>query len=424
MNKEFKLNELGKVNRGKSKHRPRNDPILYGGKYPFIQTGDVKHSPFYVTTHSVTYNEKGLAQSKLWPKGTLCITIAANIAETAILSYPACFPDSIIGFIPDSQIANVKFIKYCIDTYKLQMQSISQGTTQDNLSIDKLLSINFSIPVLSQQKKIAAILSTYDDLIENNKRRITLLEKIAEEIYHEWFVRFRFPGYKNTTIEKGIPEGWELGVADNFFGHVKGKSYSSDEVSDDPNESMPFINLKSFHRGGRYREDGLKYYSGKYNTKQIVREGDVVMAVTDMTQNREVVGRVARIPDIGEKGAIISLDVVKLVPKSISTTFLYSYLKYSGFGDFIKSFANGANVLHLKPDLVTQQKIVVPPEELRLKFEKIVEPIFIKINLLSKSNRVLELSRSHLLPRLISGKISVEHLNIQMPPSMLENIDE
>ncbi len=96
MNKEFKLNELGKVNRGKSKHRPRNDPILYGGKYPFIQTGDVKHSPFYVTTHSVTYNEKGLAQSKLWPKGTLCITIAANIAETAILSYPACFPDSIV----------------------------------------------------------------------------------------------------------------------------------------------------------------------------------------------------------------------------------------------------------------------------------------------------------------------------------------
>jgi type I restriction enzyme S subunit len=95
-----KLDDIGRIARGKSKHRPRNDPVLYGGKYPFIQTGDVKHSNFYVTGYSQTYNEIGLAQSKLWQPGTLCITIAANIAETAILKIQACFPDSIIGFIP------------------------------------------------------------------------------------------------------------------------------------------------------------------------------------------------------------------------------------------------------------------------------------------------------------------------------------
>lgn len=109
---KFKLDQLGSVNRGKSKHRPRNDPELYGGKYPFIQTGDVKHSPFYITTHSQTYNEKGLAQSKLWDTGTLCITIAANIADTAILSYPACFPDSIIGFIAAPDKSHTKYVKY------------------------------------------------------------------------------------------------------------------------------------------------------------------------------------------------------------------------------------------------------------------------------------------------------------------------
>ncbi len=209
MNK-YKLNELGSVNRGKSKHRPRNDPALYGGKYPFIQTGDVKHSPFYVTSHTQTYNKKGLAQSKIWPEGTLCITIAANIAETAILSYPACFPDSIIGFIPNFKKADVKFIKYCLDTYKLQMQAISQGTTQDNMSLEKLLSLNFYVPELSAQRKIAAILSAYDELIDNNRRRIAILETMAEEIYREWFVRFRFPGYQNTEFEKGIPTGWEI----------------------------------------------------------------------------------------------------------------------------------------------------------------------------------------------------------------------
>ena len=93
-----------------------------------------------------TVNEKGLFQSKLWDPGTLCITIAANIAETAILDIPACFPDSIIGFIPTSGKAVVRFVKYCFDTYKLQMQSISQGTTQGNLSLEKLLGIKFKIP--------------------------------------------------------------------------------------------------------------------------------------------------------------------------------------------------------------------------------------------------------------------------------------
>lgn len=145
MNK-YKLNELGSVNRGKSKHRPRNDPELYGGEYPFIQTGDVKHSPFYVTSHTQSYNENGLQQSKLWPAGTLCITIAANIADTAILSYPACFPDSIIGFLPKKTNSDLKYVKYCLDTFKLQMQSISQGTTQDNMSLEKLLSIEFPAP--------------------------------------------------------------------------------------------------------------------------------------------------------------------------------------------------------------------------------------------------------------------------------------
>src|SRR5690349_9863560 len=137
--KEHKLNELGKVNRGKSKHRPRNEPSLYGGEYPFIQTGDIKAANFYITDYSQTYNEKGLKQSKLWKKGTLCITIAANIAETAILGIDACFPDSIIGFVADENKSDVRFIKYHFDLLKLHLQSISQGTTQDNLSQEKLL---------------------------------------------------------------------------------------------------------------------------------------------------------------------------------------------------------------------------------------------------------------------------------------------
>ena len=104
----YKLDELGSVNRGRSRHRPRNAPHLYGEQYPFIQTADVKAANLYISEYMQTYSEAGLAQSKLWQPGTLCITIAANIVETGILAIPACFPDSVIGFIPYAHKSDVR----------------------------------------------------------------------------------------------------------------------------------------------------------------------------------------------------------------------------------------------------------------------------------------------------------------------------
>jgi type I restriction enzyme S subunit len=176
----LRLNELGTVSRGKSRHRPRNAPHLYGGKYPFIQTADVKAANLYITDYDQTYSEAGLFQSKLWEVGTLCITIAANIADTSILKIPACFPDSVIGFIPYKDKSDVRYIKYYFDIFQKIFQQISQGSTQDNLSAEKLLSIKIPTPPLPTQKKIAGILSAYDDAIENNLRRIKLLEEMAQ----------------------------------------------------------------------------------------------------------------------------------------------------------------------------------------------------------------------------------------------------
>ena len=114
-----KLDQLGFVGRGKSRHRPRDDAQLYGGPYPFFQTGDVKAANLVLTQHTQTYSEFGVSQSKVWEPGTLCITIAANIAETAILGVRGCFPDSVVSFVPDPCKADVRFVKYYIDTIKL-----------------------------------------------------------------------------------------------------------------------------------------------------------------------------------------------------------------------------------------------------------------------------------------------------------------
>ena len=314
-----------------------------------------------------------------------------------------------------------RFLYYSLlgPTLQAQIRMYGAGSTVEHMRVPQAESLQIPFPPLATQQKIAAILCTYDDLIANNQRRITLLERMAEDIYREWFVRLRFPGHEEVKVEKGVPQGWSFGVASSFFGHVKGKSYGGDELSEDTSH-MPFITLKSFNRGGGYRADGLKRYSGPHKPEQVVRQGDVVMAVTDMTQNREVVGRVARVPAIGECGAVISLDVIKLVPKTISLSFLYSYFRLSGFGEYIKEFANGTNVLHLKPDLVTQQKVLMPPTELQSRFVEIVDPMYRQIDAINLAVAQLSATRDSLLPRLISGKLSVDALDIRFPPGMQE----
>ena len=121
---KYKLEDIGTIARGKSKHRQRDASFLYGGPYPFLQTGDVKSANHKIHHYTQTYSEEGLVQSKLWPKGTLCITIAANIADTGILTFPACFPDSIIGFLPDTDKCSIDYIEYLLQFYKRDRKSV------------------------------------------------------------------------------------------------------------------------------------------------------------------------------------------------------------------------------------------------------------------------------------------------------------
>jgi len=132
--------------RGRSKHRPRNDKSLYGGNYPFIQTGDIRQANHIITSYTQTYNQKGLEQSKLWPQGTLCITIAANIAETAILGFDACFPDSVIGCVVDDKRASVDFLEFLLQHFKHSLKAAGKGSAQDNINLGTFEKHRFPIP--------------------------------------------------------------------------------------------------------------------------------------------------------------------------------------------------------------------------------------------------------------------------------------
>ena len=167
--REVKISDIGVLGRGKSRHRPRNDPALYGGVHPFIQTGDVANAGEYILSHSQTYSELGLLQSKLWPANTLCITIAANIADTAILSYPACFPDSIVGFVANEKICRVKYVKWFIDSIKDRLEQFAPATAQKNINLAVLEDIKIKLPPLDEQTEIVRrveILFAFADRLE------------------------------------------------------------------------------------------------------------------------------------------------------------------------------------------------------------------------------------------------------------------
>jgi len=169
-----KLSSLGTLERGKSKHRPRNDPILLGGQYPLIQTGDIAKSGVYLFDYNETYSEEGLMQSKLWPKETLCITIAANIAKTSILTFDSCFPDSIVGFLSNGKVTNI-FIHYWFSFFQKILEDQAPESAQKNINLKILKNLDIIHPPIQLQTKF----TEFVDQVEKTKREI---EKSIEQL--------------------------------------------------------------------------------------------------------------------------------------------------------------------------------------------------------------------------------------------------
>ena len=395
------LDELGYVSRGRSRHRPRDAEHLYGGPYPFVQTGDVKHSTLYLTTYTKTYSEAGLAQSRLWKAGTLCITIAANIADTAILGIDACFPDSVIGFVPDDSRADARFIKYLFDaTLQNRFKQFTQGVAQDNLSSSKLLSLEFPVPDVTEQRRIASILSAYDDLIENNRRRIALLERAARELYREWFVRLRFPGHEHTKIVDGVPEGWERTHLSSLVSTQYGYTASANDEPIGPKFLRGTdINKHSYIDWATVPycpEDGLNF------EKYALRRGDLlVIRMADP-------GKVAIVEK--EIRAIFASYLVRLVVRTDSEMdplYLFYVLTDAEYQGFIRAASGGSTRKSASAKLLTEFRLLRPPRTVQDIFVDQVNVFRQMIGTLLDQNSKAGISRDLLLPRLMSGEVAV-----------------
>ena len=181
------LFELGSLDRGVSKARPRNSPELLGGIYPLIQTGDVTNSGVYITTFKQTYSELGLKQSKLWPKGTMLITIAANIAQTSILSFDACFPDSVVGFVTNSNKTRVLYVHFLFKFFQSLLERKASQTAQKNINLEILRNLKVPCPPISLQTQFAQIVEKTEALKSQYQQSLKELENLYSSLSQKAF---------------------------------------------------------------------------------------------------------------------------------------------------------------------------------------------------------------------------------------------
>ncbi|MGA2547963.1 MAG: restriction endonuclease subunit S [Rectinemataceae bacterium] len=403
--KPSKLDELGFVGRGKSRHRPRNAAFLYGGPYPFFQTGDIKAASFHLSAYTQTYNEEGLAQSKLWKPGTLCITIAANIAESAILSIEGCFPDSVVGFVADPEKADVRFIKYYLEVLKFQMQSVSRGTTQDNLSLEKLLSFDFLVPPLPVQQRIAGILSAYDELIENGQRRIRILETMARALYREWFVQFRFPGHEKVKMVQSplgeIPEGWEICALGDLVQFKSGFAFKSSSFTSDGGHRLVTIRNVQDGTFNPESDSRMSELPEKLPEYCVLDDGAILLSLT---------GNVGRVCLVYDGPFLLNQRVSKLVPaENFDWAMAYCMFREPEMRVKLEQLSNGVAQQNLSPVLASKMEFVRPPRELRQRFAALAEPLVCRIVQLYSTIQNLGRTRDLLLPRLLSRQAKLEN---------------
>ncbi len=286
------------------------------------------------------------------------------------------------------------------------LQQCGNKATMASLNQDVIRRITLPLPRRDQQDEVVSVLSAYDDLIDNNRRRIALLEEAARMLYREWFVHFRFPGHEHVRMIDGVPEGWERRPISSIAEVVRGKSYSSAELVDEGGQ--PFVNLKCIERFGGFRISGLKGFKGEHKPQHLVMPGDIVIAVTDMTRDAMIVAQAARIPKTVGVGAIFSMDLVKVIPNDgFAPEWFHGMLRYSSFSAGVREEATGATVLHLKPKHIKSWQALVPPSMLLSLFAATFRDFLEQKDNLELQIVKLSEARDLLLPRLMNGEITV-----------------
>ncbi len=353
----------------------------------------------------------------------------ATLGRYAIIprNFDGCLGRRIALIRPDNNTAYFKFLYYYFfsNLWKEELNNyIITGSTVDRIPLLKFPYFRIILPPLPIQRKIAAILSAYDDLIENNNRRIAILEKMAEELYREWFVRLRFPGHEKVKIVKGVPEGWEVKRIGDTIEYYIGGGWG--EENQDINHVIGAYVIRGTDipdlKSGRFKNPPFRFHKLSTYETRAMEKGDIIFEVSGGSKG-QLLGRTLLITKgIYElcNGTLICASFCKLIRPSISSFFLNYYLQaYHNCGLVGTYQIQSTGISNYQfESFVKYQTIIVPPKPILNKFDSIVSTFISEKDILSSKNLLLTSSRDRLLSRLMSGKIDVENLDIHFPQGM------
>jgi type I restriction enzyme S subunit len=317
----------------------------------------------------------------------------------------------------DQNQSDIKFLYYLFNSkpVRQQIRGSASGTKIRHTSPTRIGEVRVTIPAVDEQRRIAGILSAYDDLIENNLRRIQILEEMARALYREWFVEFRFPGNeKLRRIDSplgAIPAGWECFSLAQFINVTHGYAFKGDHFSDDPT-SRVLMTPGNFKVGGGIKYDKLKFYSedGPLESDYVFEPMDLIVTMTDLSKAGDTLGFPAFVPELHGLSFLHNQRVGKVVPRGefFPKHFFYCLFCHDRYRHHIVGGATGMSVKHTSPGRILEFTSVIPKESTLIDaFEDFAGSVFSQINVLIRTTENLRRTRDLLLPRMLSGQINL-----------------
>ncbi|HEA4359447.1 TPA: restriction endonuclease subunit S, partial [Staphylococcus aureus] len=281
-----------------------------------------------------------------------------------------------------------------------------------------LENLEIKIPNEKFQKFIGTLLRNIDNKIELNNKIIANLEELSQTLFKRWFVDFEFPDengnpYKSSggemiDSELGmIPRDWEVNELGNYVDIIKGLSYKGAflDKQHERSDSFPLLSISNFNFISGFKSNKTKYYFGDYKERHLVNPGDILIAATDLTQDRKILGAPAIVPNLN-KTMIFSLDVFKITETTIPKYVLYFLLQSAKYREFVEGSATGTTVIRIAKNVILKVPIVID-KDISLYFDKLIKPYMEKIEHLSQENQKLTQLRDTLLPKLMSGEVEI-----------------
>jgi type I restriction enzyme, S subunit len=367
------------------------------------------------------FRDESKALTKVKPNDVI-LGIIGTIGEPYIVNSRDRFgiSSSVAILRPNKSVLFPKYLFYWIENRIFQnaLYAIKGGVAQGYVSLEMIRSLPLYYPQLSIQNKIASILSNYDDLIENNTRRIEILEEMAKLIYDEWFVKFRFPGHENVKMVPselgGIPEGWKVTKLDDVCSTISSGGTPARKTSifwEDGN--ILWFKTKELTDGYLFQSEEMITYEGlKNSSAKLFSPGTIIVAIYGVT-----VGRLG----ILTKSSTFNQAACGLIPNTGILKISFLFFKLLEMRDYFKSLAQGAAQQNINVSKVRGAKIIFPPIKMVKTFDSLVGKIMDEIKILSAKNQNLRKTRDLLLPKLISGEIDVSDLNIRIRSEIQES---